>query len=59
MTRLWGTEFEGKVIQIYIEDYQSTDPRRALSSVRNLYAGTLLLAKEKLRPSHPKAATKF
>ncbi|QBB70700.1 hypothetical protein ELE36_10180 [Pseudolysobacter antarcticus] len=43
-------------IQICIEDYQSTDPRRALSSVRNLYAGTLILAKEKLRRLSPEGS---
>lgn len=36
-------------IQLGLEDYNSTDPKRALSSVRNLSAGTLLLFKEKLR----------
>lgn len=36
-------------IQLGIEDYQSIDKRRALSAVRNLYAGMLLLFKEKLR----------
>ncbi|MDP1748339.1 MAG: hypothetical protein Q8L22_02695 [Reyranella sp.] len=35
-------------IQIGIEDYQATDQKRALSAVRNLYAGILLLAKEVL-----------
>ena len=33
-------------IQIGIEDFSSTDPRRILSTVRNLYAGILLLLKE-------------
>ena len=31
-----------------IEDYQANDPGRALSAVRNFYAGTLLLGKEVL-----------
>jgi len=35
-------------IQLGIEDFQSGDNRRVLSSIRNLYAGVLLLAKEKL-----------
>lgn len=40
-------------IQIGIEDYQSTDPRRVLSAVRNLTAGLLLLCKEQLRVLSP------
>jgi len=35
-------------IQIGIEDSQSDDPRRVISAIRNLYAGVLLLFKEKL-----------
>lgn len=35
-------------IQIGVEDYTSEDPRRVLSAVRNIYAGILLLFKEKL-----------
>jgi hypothetical protein len=35
-------------IQLGIEDYEHNDPMRALSAVRNFYAGTLLLAKEVL-----------
>ena len=35
-------------IQLGVEDYRSNDSRRPLSAVRNLYAGVLLLAKEKL-----------
>lgn len=35
-------------IQIGVEDYKSKDPRRILSSVRNITAGILLLFKEKL-----------
>lgn len=40
-------------IQVGIEDYQSKDPRRMLSAVRNVYAGILLLAKEHLRRESP------
>jgi hypothetical protein len=40
-------------IQIGVEDYQSNDPRRVLSSVRNISAGVLLLFKEKLRQLSP------
>lgn len=40
-------------IQIGIEDYQSKDKRRVLSAVRNIYAGILLLFKEKLRQLSP------
>ncbi|WP_020168392.1 MULTISPECIES: hypothetical protein [Methylotenera] len=36
-------------IQLGVEDYKNEDPRRALSSIRNLSAGILLLFKEKLR----------
>ena len=43
-------------IQIGIEDYKHNDPKRALSAVRNFYAGTLLLAKEVLVRKAPKAA---
>ena len=42
-------------IQLGIEDYQANDPKRALSAVRNFYAGTLLLAKEVLVRTAPKA----
>lgn len=45
-------------IQIGIEDYQHNDPKRALSAVRNFYAGTLLLAKEVLVRKAPKASVK-
>lgn len=41
-------------IQIGVEDFQSTDPRRALSATRNIMAGVLLLFKEKLRLLSPK-----
>jgi hypothetical protein len=40
-------------IQIGVEDFGSPDPRRALSTVRNLYAGILLLLKEELRRRSP------
>lgn len=40
-------------IQLGVEDYSSEDPRRALSAVRNLNAGILLLFKEKLRILSP------
>jgi len=42
-------------IQIGIEDFESDDPRRAISAVRNFYAGVLLLAKEALVKSAPNA----
>jgi hypothetical protein len=40
-------------IQIGVEDAQSSDPRRVVSAIRNLYAGILLLFKEKLRRLSP------
>lgn len=40
-------------IQIGVEDYQSNDERRKYSAVRNIYAGLLLLYKEKLRLLSP------
>jgi hypothetical protein len=40
-------------IQIGVEDYKSSDGRRALSAVRNLTAGILLLFKERLRQLSP------
>lgn len=40
-------------IQIGIQDYESNDERRIRSSVRNLYAGILLLFKEKLLQLSP------
>lgn len=42
-------------IQIGVEDYKSSaeDPRRILSSTRNIVAGVLLLFKEKLRQLSP------
>jgi hypothetical protein len=42
-------------IQLGVEDYRSNDPRRALSAVRNYYAGLLLLAKEVLVRAAPLA----
>lgn len=35
-------------IQLGIEDFENNDPKRIISAVRNLYAGILLLFKEKL-----------
>jgi hypothetical protein len=43
-------------IRLGVEDYQANDPRRALSSVRNFYAGVLLLAKEVLVRQVPDAS---
>jgi hypothetical protein len=40
-------------IQIGVEDYESDDPRRMLSAIRNVTAGILLLFKEKLRVLSP------
>lgn len=40
-------------LQIGVEDYQSNDPKRVLSAVRNITAGVLLLLKEKLRSMSP------
>lgn len=40
-------------IQIGLEDYKSSDPRRIISATRNLYAGVLLLCKEVLRRLSP------
>lgn len=40
-------------IQIGIEDYQSDDPRRLVSAIRNVQAGILLLCKEQLRRLSP------
>ena len=42
-------------IQLGVEDYQSNDPRRPISAVRNFYAGVLLLAKEVLLREAPNA----
>lgn len=41
-------------IEVGVEDYKLNDPRRAVSAVRNLYAGVVLLLKEKLRRESPK-----
>jgi hypothetical protein len=35
-------------IQVGIEDFESKDERRALSSVRNIFSGLVLLYKSKL-----------
>lgn len=53
-----NTLFDNAVqsIQLGVEDYQANDPRRALSSVRNFYAGVLLLAKEVLVRQVPDSA---
>jgi hypothetical protein len=40
-------------IQIGVEDFRTGQPDRALSAVRNIYAGILLLYKEKLRLLSP------
>jgi hypothetical protein len=40
-------------IQVGIEDYKSSDPKRTLSAIRNISAGILLLFKEKLRQLSP------
>lgn len=40
-------------LKMGIEDYQSNEPERALSAVRNITAGVLLLFKEKLRLLSP------
>jgi hypothetical protein len=42
-------------IQLGVEDYQANDSKRALSAVRNFYAGVLLLAKEVLVRTAPGA----
>ena len=42
-------------IQLGIEDYKSDDPRRAISAVRNFYAGVLLLGKQCLLDQAPDA----
>jgi hypothetical protein len=53
MNTLFGNAVQS--IQLGIEDYQANDPRRALSAVRNFYAGVLLLAKEVLVRQVPDA----
>jgi len=42
-------------IQMGIEDYQSNDPRRPVSAVRNFYAGVLLLGKQCILNEAPNA----
>lgn len=42
-------------LRLGIEDYESSDPRRAISAARNFNAGTLLLAKEALVRKAPNA----
>jgi DNA-directed RNA polymerase subunit RPC12/RpoP len=42
-------------IQLGVEDYQSNDPRRPVSAVRNFYAGVLLLGKHCLLAAAPEA----
>ena len=42
-------------IQLGVEDYQSNDAKRAVSAVRNFYAGVLLLAKEVLIRAAPES----
>jgi|ERR1700710_1152324 len=42
-------------IQMGIEDYQSNDPRRPVSAIRNFYAGVLLLGKQCLLNAAPDA----
>lgn len=42
-------------IVLGLEDYQTNEPQRALSAVRNLYAGVLLLGKEVLVRQVPNA----
>jgi hypothetical protein len=56
MNSLFGNAIQS--IQLGIEDYQANDPKRALSAVRNFYAGTLLLAKEVLVRAAPNADPK-
>jgi hypothetical protein len=46
MSKLFNNAVESIVVGI--EDYQQNSRPRALSAVRNFYAGTLLLAKEVL-----------
>lgn len=40
-------------IQVGMEDFNSDDPRRVLSAIRNIYAGILLLFKHKLKEMSP------
>lgn len=41
-------------IELGVEDFLSTDPKRALSATRNIVAGVLLLVKHKLQSLSPK-----
>ncbi|AZA90028.1 Uncharacterised protein [Chryseobacterium nakagawai] len=43
-------------IEIGLEDYKSEDPRRSKSAIRNIFAGMLLLFKEKLRRMSPEGS---
>jgi len=54
MNGLFGNAVQS--IQLGVEDYQANDPKRALSAVRNFYAGVLLLAKEVLVRAAPDAS---
>lgn len=45
-----------EAIQIGLEDFKSKDPRRANSSLRNIFAGLLLLFKEKLARMSPEGS---
>ncbi|MET3114617.1 hypothetical protein AAKU52_002352 [Pedobacter sp. CG_S7] len=42
-----------EAIQVGLEDFKSNDPRRAHSALRNIFAGMLLLFKEKLSQMSP------
>jgi predicted RNA-binding Zn-ribbon protein involved in translation (DUF1610 family) len=55
-----NTLFDNAVqsIQLGIEDNEANHPKRALSAVRNFYAGVLLLAKEVLIRAAPNAKPK-
>jgi DNA-directed RNA polymerase subunit M/transcription elongation factor TFIIS len=57
---LMNTLFDNAIqsLQLGIEDYEANEAKRALSAVRNFYAGTLLLAKEVLARAAPKAKIK-
>ena len=46
-------------IQLDVEDYEANDPVRAVSTVRNFYAGVLLLAKEVLVRQVPEGTVKL
>lgn len=55
-----NTLFDNAILslQVGIEDYQANETKRALSAVRNFYAGVLLLSKEVLVRAAPKANPK-